>query len=426
MSIAVLFIVLFATIIIGVPLALGLAFTSLVFIVLFTDVPLMIIVQRIFAGTDSFTMMSAPLFILAAMLMDGAGITDSIIRLSSALVGRIKGSLASVNVVSSMLFGGISGTATADTAAVGGMIIPAMIKKGYPKSFAAALTASSSTIGIIIPPSVPMIYYGVLTGTSIAALFIAGIIPGILIGLSQIGVSTYFSSKNNWETNSERFTLKDKVLAILKAWQPLGMIAIILGGILAGIFTPTEAAGVAAIYALIIGLFVTRNIKLKNIPDILVKSAVMTGSVMIIIAVADLLGWVITNARIPVYLVKPLLDSFQGSPAAFMWMVSVILVITGTFLHGIAMLVVVVPLFFPAMQALAIDPIQFAMVVIMCWGIGQQTPPVGSALYICCQLADVDMYEISKANVPFLLCLILILALIIHFPFVVTWLPSLM
>jgi len=425
MNIVILFGVLFGTLIIGVPLALGIAFTSMVFIIFFTEVPLVIIVQRIFAGTDSFTMMSAPLFILAALLMGRAGISEKIMILSSVLVGRIKGSLASVNIVSSMFFAGISGTATADTACVGGLLIPAMRKKGYPDAFTAAVTAASSTIGIIIPPSVPMIYYGVLTGMSISTLFIAGIVPGILIGFAMIIVSTIIAYRNDFESSDIRYSLMDKIKAIFGAWAPLGMILIILGGILGGIFTPTEAAGVAAIYALIIGLFVTKKIKIRELPEVLVDAGVMTGSVMIIIAVADLLGWVITYARIPAQLVDPLISGFQGNPEVFMWMVAFILIISGTFLHGIAMLVVVVPLFFPTMVALGIDPLQFAMVVIMCWGIGQQTPPVGSALYICCQMAEVDMYQISKANLPFIATLLLVLGLIIHFPAIVTWLPRL-
>ena len=426
MDVVVLFVVLFATLLIGVPLAWSIGITALTYITFFTDVPFMIIVQRIFAGTDSFTMMSAPLFILAAMLMDRAGISERIMRLSTILVGRIKGGLGAVNVVSSMIFAGISGTAQADTACVGGLLIPAMREKGYADDYTAAITAASSTIGIIIPPSTPMIYYGVLTGLSISTLFIAGVVPGIVIGLLMIWVNTIISKRRNYESNTQRYSLKDKLRVLVYAWPPLGMILIILGGILGGIFTPTEAAGVAAIYALVVGLFITRKLKLKDIPDVLKESAIMTGSVMIIIAVSDLLGWVITNARIPAQILEPLLASFGGSPALFLWMVSLVLIICGTFLHGVAMLVVVVPLFLPAVGALGIDPLQFAMVVIMCWGIGQQTPPVGSALYICCQLAEVDMYQITKANLPFIGTLLLVLALIIHLPFIVTWLPGLM
>jgi C4-dicarboxylate transporter DctM subunit len=426
MDVVILFFILFATLLIGVPLAWSIGITALSYIAFFTDVPFIIIVQRIFAGTDSFTMMSAPLFILAAMLMDRAGISERIMKLSAVIVGRIKGGLGAVNVVSSMIFAGISGTAQADTACVGGLMIPAMREKGYDADYAAAITAASSTIGIIIPPSVPMIYYGVMTGLSISALFIAGIIPGIIIGLLMLLVNTIISKRRNYESNTQKYSLKEKIQVLIYAWPPLGMILIIIGGILSGLFTPTEAAGVAAIYALVVGLFVTRKLKLKDIPSVLKEAAIMTGSVMIIIAVSDLLGWVITNARIPAQILEPILSAFSGSPAAYLWIVSLVLIVCGTFLHGVAMLVVVVPLFLPAVGVMGIAPLQFAMVVIMCWGIGQQTPPVGSSLYICCQLADVDMYQITKANLPFYACLVTMLALIIHAPFITTWLPSLM
>ena len=426
MDVFVLFAVLFATLFIGVPLFLSLGITSLVYIMLFTDVPYMIMVQRVFAGSDSFTMMSAPLFILAALLMDKAGISERIMKLSEGLVGRLKGGLGAVNVVASMLFAGISGTAQADTAAVGGLMIPAMIDKGYDNDYAAAVTAASSTIGIIIPPSTPMIYYGVMTGMSISTLFIAGIVPGILIGLAMIAVNTVISYRRDYERSEIRYTLWDRLKIIAYAWPPLGMIVIILGGILSGIFTPTEAAGVTVGYALIVGLIVTRKIRLRDLPNVISEAAIMTGSVMIIIAISDLLGWVITNARIPAAIVNPIVASFSGHATAFLWIVSLILIIAGTFLHGTAMLVVVVPLFLPAVAALGIDPLQFAMVVILCWGIGQQTPPVGSALYICCQLAEVDMIQITKENLPYIATLILILAAVIFFPTIVTWLPGLM
>lgn len=425
MDVAILFIVLFATILIGVPLFLSIGITSLVYLIFFTNVPFIIMVQRVFAGSYSFTMMSAPLFILAALFMDQAGISERIMRLSEVVVGRLKGGLGAVNVVASMLFAGISGTAQADTAAVGGLMIPAMIEKGYDPSYAAAVTAASSTIGIIIPPSTPMIYYGVLTGLSISSLFIAGIIPGIIIGLLMIGINTLISYRRDYERSTEKYSLLERLKVIAYAWPPLGMIVIILGGIMGGLFTPTEAAAVATIYAFIVGMFITRKIKVRHLSKIVRDAGIMTGSVMIIIAISDLLGWVITNAKIPASIVGPMTEAFSGSPALFMWMVSFILIVAGTFLHGTAMLVVVVPLFLPTVASLGINEFQFAMIVILCWGIGQQTPPVGSALYVCCQLADVDMVQITKENLPYIGALILSLGLVIHIPAIVTFLPSL-
>ncbi len=424
LGIITLFVVLFGVILIGVPLAMGLCVTSMMFIVFFTDVPLMIMVQRITTSLDGFTMMSAPLFVLAALLMDKAGIGDSIMRLATALVGKLKGSLAAVNVVTSMLFAGISGTASADTAFVGGMMIPSMIKKGYDADFSAAITAASSTIGILIPPSIPMILYGVMANLSISELFIAGFIPGILVGTFMIIATTIISYKRDYEVNPETFTFKERLHAIIGGWPIIGMMFIIIGGILAGIFTPTEAAATVVLYALLIGFFYTKTLKLKDLPEIMVKTSIMSGATMIIIGVADLLGWVITNAKISSYLIGPLVDSFQGSPALFMWLVVVILVVAGTFLHGVAMLVVIVPLLLPTAGVLGIHPLQFAMVVIMSWGIGQQTPPVGSALFMCCKLADVSVWEITKENIYFIGCILVVCALVIHVPAVVTWLPS--
>lgn len=425
-SIIVLFTVLFTVLLLGVPLAMGICVTSLCFIVFFTDVPLMIMVQRITSALDGYTMMAAPLFILAAMLMDKAGISDSIMRLSSAVVGKLKGSLSAVNIVASIFFGGISGTAGADTACVGGMIVPSMIRKGYSRAYSAAVTSASSSLGILIPPSVPAILYGVMTGMSISDLFIAGFIPGILMGLAMIVISTYISYKRNYEVSEEKFTFFERVKAVVGAWPVLGMMAIIILGVLFGIFTPTEAAAVVVLYALIVGFFYTKTLKLKDLPKILVDTAVMNGASMIIIAVADLLGWVITNARVSVFLIEPLVASFGGSPITFMWMVSLILIVAGTFLHGVAMLVVIVPILLPTAASLGIDPIQFAMVVIICWALGQQTPPVGSSLFIPCKLAKADVWEVTKENIPFVLAMVFTLALVIYVPAVVTWLPSLM
>jgi C4-dicarboxylate transporter DctM subunit len=422
MSTIIIFLFIFGLILSGMPLVFALGATSVLYILLFTNVPLMIVVQRLFAGVDSFTLMCAPLFILTALLMDGAKISNRIMDLSAAIVGRMKGGLANINIVSSMFFAGISGTATADTAAIGGLLIPAMKKKGYPADFSAAITAASSTIGIIIPPSVPMIYYGVLTRQSIAELFIAGLIPGILIGLFLMIIVTFISYRKGYEASAEKWSLMRRLQALIYSWPVLGLMAIILGGIMSGIFTPTEAAGVSVVYSAFVGLVITRKIKLRDLPNILKSAAIMTGAVMVIIAVADLLGWVLTYDRIPVRLVQPFL-AFQGSIPAFLWLVSFILIIAGTFLHGIALLVVLVPLFLPTVAALGIPPLQFAMVFIMCWGIGQQTPPIGSALYICCSIAGVDLWEITKRNIPFIICLLAVLALIIHFPQIVMFLP---
>ncbi len=396
-----------------IPVAFALGLTSLGFLVFATKVPLVVVVQRLYMGVDSFTLLAVPLFILAGVAMNYTSMSKKIVDFSLALVGYLQGGLAAVNIVTSMFFAGVSGTSMADTAAVGGVLIPAMIKKGYKADFTGAVTASSSTIGIIIPPSVPMVLYGVFVGISVSSLFIAGLIPGVVIGLGLILVAVFLSRKAGYgseNTFSWLYVWKTFLSAIPSLFLPI----IILGGILGGVFTPTEAAAVAVIYVVIVGV-VSHELTMRKMYDALRESALLTGQVMIIISVASLLGWVFAYARIPQMLVDPILNLTTSIPI-FLWLVSLVLIIAGTFLHGTAMLVVLVPLFLPVVEQLGIHPLHFGMVVIMCWGIGQQTPPVGSALYITCSLAKIDMWELTRANLPFIAVLFIVLAGIIHVP----------
>jgi C4-dicarboxylate transporter DctM subunit len=289
-----------------------------------------------------------------------------------------------------------------------------MIKKGYKADFTGAVTASSSTIGIIIPPSVPMVLYGVFVGLSVSTLFIAGIIPGVLIGLGLIAMAVLISRKAGYASESA-FSITQIWQTFIAAVPALLLPVIILGGIMGGVFTPTEAAAVAVVYVLLVGALVYRELTPQSIYAALKEAALLTGQVMLIIAVASLLGWVFAYAKIPQLLVDPILN-LTSSPIIFLWLASLVFIVAGTFLHGTAMLVVLVPLFLPVIEKLGIHPLHFAMVVMMCWGIGQQTPPVGSALYITCSLAKIDMWELTKANLPFIAILFVVLAGIIHVP----------
>jgi len=414
MTILLIFVLMGMFICIGIPIAFALGITSLGFLTFVTKIPLIVIVQRLFTGVDSFTLLAVPLFIFVGVLMNSTSISEKIVNLSIALVGHLKGGFSAVNIVASMFFAGISGTSMADTAAIGGLMIPAMIKKGYKADFTAAVTASSSTIGIIIPPSVPMVLYGVFVGISVTKLFITGIIPGIFIGLGLILVSSIISHREGYRSETT-FSFKKLWQTFIEALPALFLPVIILGGIMGGIFTPSEAGAVAVIYVLILGFFLYRDLNLKKLYRALKDAVLLTGSVLIIIAVASLLGWVFAYAKIPQALVSPVLH-ITKSPIVFMWITSLILIITGTFLHGTAMLVIIIPLFLPIVSQLGINPLHFAMVVMICWGIGQQTPPVGSALYITCTLANVDMGELTRANIPFISVLLVILAGVIHFP----------
>lgn len=397
----------------NLPVAFALGVTSLAFLKIATQVPLIVVVQRLFLGVDSFTLLGVPLFIFVGVLMNYTNLSQKIIDFCMALVGHLKGGLAMVNVVTSMFFAGVSGTSMADTAAVGGVLIPAMIDRGYKRDFTGAVTAASSTIGIIIPPSVPMILYGVFVGLSVPTLFISGLVPGVLIGIVMCVVAYIISVKEGYgaDTTFNWNRLWQTFVASIPAFiLPL----IILGGIMGGVFTTTEAAGAAATYIILYG-FVTREFTLKKVYEAARESALLSGQVMIIIAVANLLGWVFAYAKIPQLLVGPFL-TLTENPVIFLWIASLIMIIAGTFLHGTAMLVIIIPLLLPVVAKLGIHPFHFAMVVILCWGIGQQTPPVASALYITCTLAKIDMWTLTKANIPFIGSLIFVLALVIHFP----------
>lgn len=408
----------------NLPVAFALGVTSLVFLKIATDVPLIVVVQRLFLGVDSFTLLGVPLFIFVGVLMNYTNLSQKIMDFCMALVGHLKGGLAMVNVVTSMFFAGVSGTSMADTAAVGGVLIPAMIDRGYKRGFTGAVTAASSTIGIIIPPSVPMILYGVFVGLSVPTLFISGLIPGVLIGIAMCVVAFIISFQEGYGA--------DTAFSWIRLWQTfvasipaLILPLIILGGIMGGVFTSTEAAGVASAYVVLYGLL-TKEFTLLKVFQAAKETALLSGQVMIIIAVANLLGWVFAYVKIPQLLVGPFL-TITTNPTVFLWVISLILIVAGTFLHGTAMLVIIIPLFLPIVAKLGIHPFHFALVVMMCWGIGQQTPPVGSALYITCTLAKIDMWTLTKSNIPFIGSLIFVLALVIHFPdLVVLSLPRLL
>lgn len=420
--VVLIFALLLFFIAIGMPVVFGLGMTSLSFLwVAISNVPLTIIIQRLFTGANSFALLAVPLFIYTGVLMNYTSLSQKMFDFVAALVGHFRGGLAAVNIVSSMFFAGVSGTSMADTAAVGGVIIPAMNKRGYKPDFTAAVTASSSTIGIIIPPSVPMILYAVFVGISTTKLFIAGFVPGILIGLGLLVVSFVISIREGYGSET-KFSLAVAFQKFVIAIPSLILPVIILGGILGGIFTPTEAAAVSVVYVLFLGI-VSRELSIKKIYQAAKDTTVYSGTVLMIIAVANVVAWVFAYMRIPQLLIEPVLNITQ-SPILFLWLVSFILIVAGTFLHGTAMLVIIIPLFLPLVETFNIPALQFAMVVIICWGIGQQTPPVGSALFITCTLAGVDMWQLTKANIPFIITMIVVLGLVIHIPMVTLLLPN--
>ncbi|MDF3349283.1 TRAP transporter large permease [Sulfitobacter sp. KE34] len=398
---------------IGLPIAFALVCIA-IGIFWMGDIDQLIVAQRLYRGVQSFPLLAVPLFILAGQIMSRSGISGQLIEFAKTLVGQMRGGLAAVNVVTSMFFAGMSGTSMSDTAAVGGMIIDPMIKRGYSRPFTAAVTAASSTIGIIIPPSVPMVILGAYLGISTGALFAAGLMAGVLLGVALIIVAWIISVREGYPVEAP-FSGKRMVVAFGKALPALLMPTIILGGILGGIFTPTEASAVAVVYGIFVGMFYYRTLKLRVLYQTFCEAAVLSGAVMLVTATAHVMGFAFTFEQLADSILAPLAQ-MDMSPILFLIMLSAIMIIAGTFLDGIAMIFIIVPLFLPAVKLLGIDPIHFGMVVVLCWGIGQQTPPVGAALFITSVIAKVDILTLTRANLPFIAVMFLVLGAVIAFP----------
>ena len=419
--IAVVFIITLAA---GIPVAFCLALTSLVVLLIIGNVPLHLIPQRMFTGMDSFPLMAVPFFILAGDLMNSAGITQRIVRFSNALVGHIRGGLAHVNIVASMFFAGISGSAVADTAALGSILIPAMEKDGYDITFSAAVTASSSVIGPIIPPSIPVVIFALVGSVSVGGLFLAGVVPGVLIGFGLMGVAYVISRRKNYGRKHPLVSLREFGSSFVGAFIPLLMPLIIMGGILSGVFTPTEAASVAVAYAFFVGFFILRTLKLKDLPGIFYRSMVTTSIILIVMACANIFAWILGTQLIP-QKVALAITSLTTNPYLFLLLINILLLIVGCFLEGLASIIILVPILLPLSQQMGIDPLHFGIIVVMNLMIGLITPPLGLCLFVCCSVARVDLIKLIRVSTPFILVEIGALMIVTYFPQIVLFIPHL-
>jgi len=408
---------------INTPIAIAIGVASLLAIVVQGDFTMMMVVQRMFGGTDSFHLMAVPLFMFTGTLMEAGGISRRIIDFANSLVGWLPGGLAAVTIVSAMFFAGISGSAAADTAAVGAILIPAMKKSGYESDFAAAVQASGGSIGVIIPPSIPMIIFGFLTGASIGQLFAAGILPGVLIGCSLIAVSTYISSKRGYAATTE-FSIVEVWRTFRRAIIALGAPAIILGGILFGIFTATESAAVAVVYALVVGIFIYRKIKPKDLVALIIDGAITSSIVMFIIATASVFSWITAIEDIPARLAGTILGMTQH-PTALLLLINLNLLIAGTFVETTASLILLVPMITAMLPSLGIDLIQLGAIVVANLAIGMLTPPMGICLIVSCSISGDSLSAISRRVLPFLAILIIDLMVISFYPPLTMWLAGL-
>ena len=422
MNVTFVFVILFVALAIRIPIAFAMILSSLVFFWL-TSTPVLIIPQRFFSGLNSFTLLALPLFICTGYLMETAGISRRLIDFSSAIVGHIRGCLGLVNVLTSMFFAGMSGSAVADTAAVGSILIPGMIERGYPRDFSAAVTACSSSIGIIIPPSIPMILFGVAAGTSVATLFVAGYIPGLLVGLLQMFVVYCFAKKYNYPTENN-FSWRRFLIALKAGALPLLIPIIILGGLIFGVVTPTEAGFLAFIVALLIAI-IYKAMNLKLLYKVLLRGALSSSVVCIIIMSSAVFSWVLTRERIPHEIASSLL-AITDNKTVLLLIIATALIPLGAIFHAVPMIFIFVPIIMPTITSLNILPVHFGMIFILAVAIGQQTPPVASALYITSIIAKVDVISITRVNIWFILCLLFVLYLVIFVPNTVLYLPRIL
>jgi len=407
---------------INAPIAVAIGAASLLCIIIQGDFPLMMVVQKMFGGVDSFHLMAVPLFMFTGVIMEAGGISRRIIDLANALVGWLPGGMAAVAIVSAMFFAGISGSAAADAAAVGAILIPAMKKSGYESDFAAAVQASGGSIGVIIPPSIPMIIFGFLTGASIGRLFAGGILPGILIGASLIAVATAISRKKGYAATGT-FAIESVWYSFKRALLALGAPVIILGGILFGIFTATESAAVAVVYALAVGMFVYKKIKPKDLFLLFREGAVTSAIVMFIIAMASVFSWIAAMEDIPARLAGSLLG-ITHHPVALLLLINVILLIAGTFVETTAALILLVPMITAMAPSLGVDMIQLGVIVVTNLAIGMLTPPMGICLIVSASISRDSLGAISRRIFPFLAILLVDLLIITFYSPLTMWLAG--
>ena len=415
-----MFLGLVALVLINVPIAVSLGVVAVFAIWLTSGVgglPNAAIV--LFSGSTKFALIAIPLFILAGAIMNASGISRRLINLATALVGFIRGGLAMVTVTASLFFAEISGSAVADVAALGSILIPAMKKRGYPTPFAAAVTSSSATLAVIIPPSIPMILYGVMSGSSVVELFVAGIVPGVLGGLLMMVVVYVLALRNGFPVEST-FRLQRVFVTLKEAGWALLLPVIILGGIFSGWVTATEGAGLAVVAAIVIGGGIYRELDLGVLRTAMLDGGIQTAVVMLLVATSALLGDYLTEVQVPQRVAQGIMD-FTDNRLAILALLNMFFLLVGLFLHSAAAIILVVPIVMPLVLAAGIDPVHFGLVVTLNLGIGQQTPPVASVLVTACSVAKADIWEVSKVNVYFVAVLVAMLLLVTYVPAVPMW-----
>jgi tripartite ATP-independent transporter DctM subunit len=407
---------------IGVPVAIALGGSSLLYVMLSGTAPDLVVVHRMIAGVDSFPLLAIPFFIMAGSLMNSSGITERIYDFALALVGWLKGGLGHVNVVGSVIFAGMSGTAVADAGGLGNIEIRAMRDHGYDVDFAVGITGASSTIGPIIPPSLPMVIYGVMANCSIGQLFAAGLIPGLLMAGTMMIMVAWYAHVRGFNRDAT-FAWSVLVHTTKRAFLPLMTPVLLIGGMTTGIFTPTEAAIAATFYALVLGLFVYRTLNLRGLVKVSMETAETTAIILLIVAGASIFGWLITTTKVTDD-VANLVLSITSEPWAVLLLVNIFLLVVGCFMETIAAITILVPVLLPLMEKIGVDPVHFGLIMVLNLMIGLLTPPVGMVLYILARVANISFERTTKACAPFLVPLLVTLGVVTYWPAMVLWLPT--
>jgi tripartite ATP-independent transporter DctM subunit len=410
------------TMISGMPVSFAIGVTALGGLLVMEGIPLVVIPQKMFIGCDAFPLLAIPLFVLGGDLMLKGEITRGLLNFADLVVGRIRGGLAHATIVACAIFAGITGSAVADASAIGSVMIPAMHSAGYPKNYAAAVTASASIMGPIIPPSLVMVFFSLVTGASVGGLFMGGVVPGVLIAGSLMVINYYTSRKHGYQRRETRYTWRETFSICVKSIPVMIMPLIIVGGILGGIFTATEAAGVGVLYALGVGFWVLRTLKLRDLPELFMNTAKVTSVVLLLLATTNVLSWIVTMKNVP-QITLAFFNSISTNPYVFLFLVNILLLITGCIIDTAPAIFLLVPIFAPVAKGYGIDLIHFGIIVTVNLCIGLLTPPVGSCIFIGSSLAKISIEELLKPLWPFLIAEIVILMLITYVTPLVMWLP---
>lgn len=407
----------------GMPISIALGLTVLTFLFTMTTVPIESVALKLFTGIEKFEIMAIPFFILAGNFLTHGGVARRMINFAASMVGHWHGGLALAGVVACALFAAVSGSSPATVVAIGSIILPAMVKQGYPKGFGAGVVTTSGALGILIPPSIVMVMYSVSTNTSVGKLFMAGVIPGLLLAFF-LGLTTWYLARKHNYPRMKKASWKERLAAFRKSAWGLSLIVIVMGGIYSGMFTPTEAAAVAAVYAFIIAVFVYKDMSLKMVPKVLIDSAAMSAMLLYIITNAVLFSFLMTSENIPQAMAGWILDSGFGM-ISFLLVVNVLLLLAGNVMEPSSIVLIMAPILFPVAMKLGIDPVHFGIIMVVNMEVGMCHPPVGLNLYVASGITKMGISELTVAVLPWLCTMLGFLLLITYVPAISTWLPNL-